>query len=552
MAADPNMRCVCGYRVFREHIRTVPETVEQWVLYDDGSYGGFGSTPFGTFFGSGSAGEWGLFSVEVSRTRKQLVCESCNRVRSDVPLGGVGVFGSYLYGDSIFILVTETSLLSCLRVRFTSSAYGTVDVSPTRHFGPPLPLSAPAPVTTAPTPPAGATTAGILRAVLPDVDHDGDFVVSLVDVCAGVEVQLTIVALESTVQVHTPYEAELNGLPGHLVETNFSILVPSVQPGSGSIVGIPFDRCTAVIEYDARWGTAPAAQGWTHQASGVGAPTDYSIIEGGVLGINTTDPSYWEREITLGSPGAAVFAYAKCRVQSSTPGTGEGLELRGELAPGGSGNYEGFRSFLQETVIAGRKLDSTGASTWAGRLAAMWSQLFLGEEIGADGVAYFGETGFLPIDASTVWGTQAGGGANPSLRARFGDVEGSTLIAQLRNFVVSTPGRFMRAFFRSYAPTASPVLRLYFVSDLDTFASAKVKVRYGSLSLGTTPYALGALSASSTVYFTTKNVMVEVTLSLPSLTAAAPFWFSVERDWQNSDDVTAATIHLVSATVRSS
>jgi hypothetical protein len=140
----------------------------------------------------------------------------------------------------------------------------------------------------------------------------------------------------------------------------------------------------------------------------------------------------------------------------------------------------------------------------------------------------------------------------PRVRAFFGDQDGSNLTSQIRNFVVSASGRFVRAMFRSYAPASSLVLRLHFVSDLGINNSARIKVRYGSLAAGTDPYTLGAVSANTTAYFNTKNVVVEVPVTLTNLPAKSPFWFSVERDWQHVDDTTAATIHLLSATVRTS
>ncbi len=542
------MRCVCGFRVFREQVVVVPEVKEQWLLFDNGSYGGFGSTPFGTFFGSGVGGTWGLFSADVGTVHKQVTCQNCARLRSAIRLGGVGVFGSYLFGDSLFILVTDTALLSCLKVRFANTTQ-TIDVSPTRYLGAALPLSAPAPATTAATPPAGAVLAGLLRAVLPDVDQDGDFTVSLVDTCAGTEVSLTILALESAVQVHTPSEAELDGISQHLIYSNLRAKVPAAQPGSGSLQGIPFDRCIAVLEYDARLGTLPAAQGWTHV--GAGAVGDHTLVDGGVLNSVTTVDSYWEKEVTLGTAQAELHLFAKLRVQSSTTGAGEGLEVRGELAPGASAAYEGVRFFQQAAALSARELDGGGVSGTLTRMPSNWTQLFTGTEIGANGFVTLDNSVVGLVPAASAWGSEAGGGVLPSLRARFGDFEGSTLLSQLRNFVVSTPGRFMRAFFRSYTANAAPVLRLYFVSDLDSFSSARFKVCYGSLALGTNPYAMGALSVGSTAFFTTKNNVVEVSVSLPSLTANAPFWFSVERDWANVDDVTGATLHLLGATVRS-
>lgn len=189
MAADPNMRCVCGYRRFRESIRTAEEPVQRWLRYETAAESGFGSTPFGLLFGSGSGGAWGLFELDVQRTRKQLACESCGRARIDQVIGGLGVFGSYVLGDYVFAVVESAALLSCLRIRF-ETAGETIDVTPLPYGGTTLPIELEDPIETASSPPGGAVLAAAISVEIPSVTVGGEYVVSLVDVCVGGEIEL--------------------------------------------------------------------------------------------------------------------------------------------------------------------------------------------------------------------------------------------------------------------------------------------------------------------------------------------------------------------------
>lgn len=559
MAADPNAKCTCGYRKFRT-TRAVVDTVEsQWLLFDSGTQGGFGSTPFGTFFGSGSQSSgWGLFDADVAEVHTQLTCEKCNRLRSDKVLSSFGIFGSYVFGDSIFILTTSSQNLGCLTVRFSNVDLGTVDVTPTVYLGPPLPLVALAPPVVAPSPPPGAVIATILRAPLPDVDHDGEYAVTFIDSCSGSSVFLTTLMLESSVQVHTPREAELDGLPNfHIIESSAQAKLPIGQPGTGSVLGIPFDKCDAVIEYDARFGTDPLTQGFSHVGSSGGTPADYTLVDGGVLNFVAPNPSYWRKTLTLAVAPASVHVYAKYRVQTSTTGLGQGFEVKGIGSPGASADYKGVRYYQDRDSLYEIDLPNTTSALVADRVAGSWTQIYSGDDPATDRAFLVLDDGpIAAIDAATVFLTQPGGGVSPHLRGEFGNTQivGGALTGQIRNFILSCNGRFTRAFFRSYAAVASPVLRMQFVSDLDaTDPKARFLVRYGSLTLGTTPYAYGALSVGVTAFFNNpRNVMVEAAVTLPSLTARQPFWFSIERDWQHADDLTKATVHLLAATVRSS
>lgn len=548
------MKCVCGFRKFRESLRSSTETVTRWMRVP-ASQDGFGSTPFGTLFGSGSvSGTWGGYDIAVSRTSRVVTCESCGRERSNTVVGGIGVFDTYVRSGALFLVVTDTDRLTCYRVRF-SSAFGDIDLSLVPYSGEPsLPDLVPA--RTEPSLPAGALRAGILTVALPDAPHDGTYEVSLVDVCAGTTLSLTAIDLESTVQIHSPREADFNGIPRLVVEHGARAAMPAAQPSSGAAVrGIPFDYCRTVIEYDARFGQLPAAAGWTLVGA---APLAVAFDAGGTLLLQTVAAeSRYELEVELPTAADRVHMYSRYWVESSgsSPSTA-GLDLRGDSAPGSASDYFGVRMRARTASLATQTLTGAVASSVLSSQPSMWTDFLASADSGSsEGLLVLPNSITAPT-VSSAWGTDSTGApADPTLRASFGDVVGSNLVAHVRNVVVSEPGRFMRAFFNGYASLSTQVLRLYVVADIDGVGGdkARFKVRYGSGALGSDPFALGSAStASVTGTFTTRNTVMELSFSLSGLTAQAPFWFSVERDWAHADDLTESTLHLVSATVRPS
>lgn len=200
MAADPNMKCACGFRRFRESVRTVDETMQQWVLYNAEEYGGFGSTPWGTSLGGGSVSVWGLFELSVPRLHRITACESCGRPRSDTVIGGVAAYGAYVLGTNVFAVVSDVTLLSCLRVRFRHIESGaTLDVSPMPYGGVPLAIDPEEePLAVAEVPPSGGVVAGVLQAPFPSAEeltYGGEYEVRLVDVCGGTSMSLLTITL---------------------------------------------------------------------------------------------------------------------------------------------------------------------------------------------------------------------------------------------------------------------------------------------------------------------------------------------------------------------
>jgi hypothetical protein len=111
-------RCPCGYTKFAERIDRRRETAERWRRVGGG--GGFGATPFGLFFGTGSPPDsWGRFVVPIVTGTRNMVCLSCARVRRGVPVGGGVSMSAWVEGSYLFAIMTDVVDPGCVQVRFS-------------------------------------------------------------------------------------------------------------------------------------------------------------------------------------------------------------------------------------------------------------------------------------------------------------------------------------------------------------------------------------------------------------------------------------------------
>jgi hypothetical protein len=549
---DPNQRCTCGFRRFRERRIATESTVTRWLLFDTaGVQNGFGATPFGTLFGAGLAPGYAELTGAFRSTVQEIVCESCQRVRCRKALGGAALFGTYVEDGSFYIVVSDAQPpYTCFELRLTSSS-GREYTSPFKYqaiVAPAITLPA-EPVSASPTLPTGATAADtVLRARLPDVPDTESYLAELVDRCAGVVSPLTSITLEEAPMLILPSQADLSGFPR--VAIGQSSAIPS-QASSGILGAIPLEYCTGVLEYDARFGTLPDAQGWTHEnAAGVGSPSDYTLVEGGVLRAGTPtggNPSYWSNQLL--QTASPVHGYGRFLVDSAnvTPSNGEGLSFQGSytvpsfVSPGWLVAYKGGEFYRVEADLSGEALvrpateyDEQG-----------WHE-FYSHWDGTDGnIVFNGQTGRVP---ASYYGDFAISGV-AELNAEFGDVIGNGVVSYIQNFVVSTPGRFLRPRFVGVAPVVAPRLRVYLIRDTSTGGSrVRLKLRYGDIA----PYAVPATELSTTLSLPTANAVVEVSFQLAGLTSGQPFSFTLERDWTSADDDLEATAWMLQATLRSS
>ncbi len=553
MVADPHRKCTCGHRRFRTGRTPVEQDVQRWMYYDPQSAGipGFGATPFGTYFGSGFFGEWGLFDAVYRAVSEAVTCERCQRVRSNMVLGGITVLGSYVSGGWFYVAAADVARpATCYELRLVGPSGVTYQVPLSYHPGPPPPIAATPPATTqfGPPPASESSVDTLLRTRLPEVSETGSYTAYLFDRCSEQLTPLSIFELEAPPMIIVPQQADLGGFPHLWLRQQFESVA---QLASRSRLGIPLEYCEAVIEYDARLGTLPSSQGWTHQTAAGGAASDFQLVEGGALRVNAYgggDDTYWEADETLAAGPSSVHAYAHWLVDSMTltPAAGEGLSFQGLFASSG-GAYSGVRWEGRDTELRVTEIDGASDAAWTEGEHSARGWHSAGFERGAgNGQGVYNEL----YDEGLAFGSLAGPAGADEIRARFGNIAGEIFTAYVRNFVVSTPGRFCRPWFTAYTQVTDPTLRLYLVSDLPATSdrSARFLVRYGA---GTgAPYATPTSTASVTTSFATSNVVYEVGVPLTGLIANNPFWFTVERDWSHADDTIQATTWLYQATVR--
>jgi hypothetical protein len=509
-AIYPNRKCTCGFNRFRETRRPSNATVERWMLFDSEGSGGFGATPFGTYFGAGTAGSWGLFTGELMGARLVVTCENCNRVRSDKPLGGIAAFASYVDNGYLYVIASDITLASCFSIRVTGP--GGVFESPLAllPIAPP-PAIAPAPPVVEPMPPDGALLVdSLLRARLPEVEITGEYTVELLDRCCGCSTTLVTITLEAPAMVLSPLDADLGGAPPQWISGQGA--ASTAQLASGSRLSIPFDRCVAVHEYDARFGTLPVAQGWTHGGAG-GSAGDAALVEGGSLQFQTTGESYFIRSTVVGVNVGRVYSYSRVRpvVDPAYVDPGDGFTFAARYATLIASPYSGLR---YNQVFGSWRVTAMDGSTDAllspNPVAQGWTQCAAADSATRSQAWVENRAGTISPDP---WGTD-GSAAALDVISVFGDTMGGGFDMLLSNFVTSFGGRFIRPFFNAFTSVTDPMVRLYLAADANGSAlkTARFKLRYGVLTAD--PYLIPAGTSSLTLNFTTPNIVYEAAIGL--------------------------------------
>jgi len=514
------------------------------MLVDTAHLGGMGSTGFGTFFGSGGGGSWGLFDATLRAARIDTRCENCERLRTSKTLGSSVILGVYTTAEAVFIAASDIGNIGCLSVEFSGPG-GTYTAAVNIVPGPPPPIVVDTPVTLYPEPMGDDLIDTLLTAVLPEVGVGGEYLATLVDRCGDYTVDLATITLEAAPMIFTAHNADLGGAPQAWL-TGGSAEAPAGHPASGSRVSIPFDYCTSVVEYDARLGTLPDAQGWVY--GGAGSNLDYSLVPGGALRAATALTSYWTKTTPMSVPPDKCYSYAVLNATGvGGVGVGTGLDFESRYATAIAAPYHGTRFGYRSDEVYFTKLDGSGHTTlWNNNRSPGWVEVAVGDSSTGSEIYWDQVSGFAQ---SGLYGTVGAAGAVETV-CKFGDTTGTGITALVRNFVSSFPGRFIRAAFTGFTQVATPKLRLYLAADTNasTLKSARFRVTYGQGTAN--PYAGGALVAETTVNFTTANTVLEAALNLSGLTANTPIWFTVERLAGHSDDKLEATVHMFQATLR--
>lgn len=526
--------------------------MQRWMRYDDTAMGGFGATPYGTFFGGGSGGDWGEFTDTRRITSLATTCKSCNRVRVNKVVGGLTLFGSYVEEDAVYLVVADLVKPStCYSLRIVGEDGETYDLPLTWIPGAPLPLLTTTPVLTAPSPPAGAILVNdVLRAYLPEVMDSQFFDFILVDSCAGRADTIATVYLETEPMIFSPLDADIGGAPrawlrGARGRSN------NDQPATGAIPSIPFDKCLGVIEYDASLGTLPVDQGFTH--NGTGAEGDWTLVEGGVLlgTVAAALPSYWTKTLALSAAPGQAYSYGLIHefTVGSHAAADDGLIVGCKYATSIGAPYRGAYFSASANQWYWLRPDFTVATpVTPNSLHRGWEGFAVHNNIDFSDDQYWrGDIGATSIVSSTVGAAGAIEGV-----MLWGDYVGTAPGSDwlIRHVCSSFGGRFIRARFTAVAPVSDPVIRIYGAADANSSPDKTIALRVTYASSNVDPYQAGATSVTAVANILVANAPYELAFALTGLTAKAPFYFTVERVWDHADDKLDATFHAHSITVR--
>jgi uncharacterized repeat protein (TIGR01451 family) len=358
--------------------------------------------------------------------------------------------------------------------------------------------------------------------------------------------------------VITLTDADLNGAPGFwrsvdwLPTTNTAI-----EPTAGALPGIPLDKVDYLVEYDARLGTVPDDQGWKPSPA---APAFFRLLPGTLAFGNTAaEPAFYTQTTALerGLP-EQVHAYATLTI-AEAPGRaaqdlGESFEIR-FLVGQNDNESTGMRAGWSRTRNSGLfhyvRLD--GSDRFAptsieplNRLINAWTSVSLQADL-RDNRALMSHAGI--VDHRPLEWFGRGKSREAELEVLFGFTRSrGRASGQLRNLVVSGPGRFMRVWLRSAAPTDAPVLRLGFITDARVKGRARITVRYDG-DPGRQPFMLPATRVDRTlpVGGVAPGQPEFIDLPLERGRQGQHLLLTVERDWTHGEDELRATLRLVSA-----
>jgi hypothetical protein len=111
------MRCACGYTGFADRVRRrVARDEPRWVLVSRGQVsGGLGFVPLGTS-GTPGATLWGRVDIDLYEGTLETRCTSCDRLRSEKPVGGGASLAGWVTGTHVFVLMSDIADTACARL----------------------------------------------------------------------------------------------------------------------------------------------------------------------------------------------------------------------------------------------------------------------------------------------------------------------------------------------------------------------------------------------------------------------------------------------------
>jgi hypothetical protein len=195
--SNPNRKCPCGYTRFRESGGQAAVAVNRWVRFVDDAVGGFGVTEFGTFFGAGNGGSYGLFPGTQRVVSRTTACESCGRVRASKNTGGAVAFGIYLVENVAYVVCSDVARPIAGYQLSAYEAFGTGFVVPLSFApGTPEALITTTPATVSATMPTSDVAGVLLSAVIPEVVISANYVFTFIDTNSGYDTTLATIYLE--------------------------------------------------------------------------------------------------------------------------------------------------------------------------------------------------------------------------------------------------------------------------------------------------------------------------------------------------------------------
>ncbi len=354
--------------------------------------------------------------------------------------------------------------------------------------------------------------------------------------------------------------ADLNGTPAFWRGVDWRPDVfPVPAPGGRELEGIPFDRTRLLLEYDARFGTLPADQGWTPN-SREGAALYRLDGRGGLQFQIAGQPAFFTAEVGLLEESLVqVHAYVGI-VLEQIPDAAErgfdGFEQRVEASASGA-PFRGMRAdwvrIRDRHVFHYLTLDGAsilGSAEPAAEARRVWHELSLQGDFRADRTLLTLDGKIDEIDLDR-FGASRDGGRRPSLRAVFGSRrQKGGISGRLRNFVVSSPGRYIRAWMRAESPAISPLLRLGFLAPAGASGGARFRVRYDRMKDGE-PVTIPIRMAEATLDLDPSAPHREAILEIPlkGVRAKDPVILTIERDPRHRSDTLATSVRLVRASL---
>jgi uncharacterized repeat protein (TIGR01451 family) len=362
----------------------------------------------------------------------------------------------------------------------------------------------------------------------------------------------------SDVVVITLTDADLNGAPGFWRSIDW-LPTPNaaIDPTAAALPGIPLDKIDFLLEYDARLGSVPEDQDWQPSPA---APGFFRLLPGTLgFGNMTEAPAFYTRRTALrrGIP-EQVHAYATVLISEAPARVrqdpGESFEIRFQVAPTGdesSGMRAGWNRgkngglFHYVTLDGADRISPTSIEP-QDRLTNAWMSVSLQADLG-DNRALMSLAGIVDHRPLEWFGRAETG--EEELTALFGFTRArGRASGQVRNVVVSGPGRFMRVWLRSVAPADAPVLRLGFITDSRIEGRARITVRYDS-DPDRRPFALPVVRVDRTLAIggVAPGQISFIDLPLKRARQGQHLLLTVERDWMHREDEQRATTRLVSA-----